>query len=1389
MRRLWILAATAASCVLGVILFQQRAARAPGSHDGTGRPGAEVAAGATRATPTAGSERPGSAALRARVTRAEAFGRFDAWAADFLARTSGDERRAMLDAGIAAATARRAQMRDLIAEDPEQALSRAVPWGVRAGLPAEILPLLEDRVGGIGAFHALGALAPAAGADAGFAASRRQVEIDGQVYEAFVYGRRLGLGSRSNLAVHGIAIDGRLALSESPVRALEAGEPVPAGRRVDTVCAVSGDTTEPASAPAAADTGDRVIYLCSAGHIALLATHLEAGEDGAGGNTTAESGGIDQAPVPEVGTRRVLMIRIRFADQPGWFEPETDASAAAMFEATDAFYRENSFGALRIAGTVSPVYTLPQTAAWYASNDSSGYALNVLNAARAIAADPASVPGNAGLVAHNYLEYDFEAVRYATGPGTFSGQGYVAMRGCWIKSPDAGVLIHELGHNLGLWHANAWTPDDPLVPLGAGTSLEYGDAFDTMGPARGGAWHFNAWEKRHLGWLPATDIVALSGDATVALAAHDLGTAPAGMARALRIARDGDRDYWIEFRRHAGWLDTRPGVHGGVTLRWDPWARSNGGTHLLDATPGSADGREDATLALGRTFSDPAAGIHITPIATEGEAGATIQLDVRIGAFAGNQRPTVTATASAAEVAPGQLVQFTATGADADGDALSYVWTFDDAAGTVSGATVTRTWVEEGDHRARVTVSDRRGGTASASAIVRVGNAVGSRISGRVLDLAGLPISGVLVHNGTEPGADGYRSTWSDGDGSFTLLDVPPGTWQPTASAPGWLFAVEGFSHPVITPSVGSDVTLRGYWKGFSISGTVRRADGSALAGALVRLGDRAEPTDAAGGFSLTGLDPGRHVLMVEAAGAAFAPQTVELGQADVDDVYLTEATFSVTGTISSSVATSVTVSTGWQSTVVAVGSGSAATPARFVLEGVSAGACALRALASGVTLSPDGPTSTLVVDGDESGLYFVADAGMTYAIGGVVRDRGLGVAGATVSAGGRSTTTDGRGGYWLAGLSAGVHDVSVAAPDLEFAPGTRAVEIVAGPVTGIDFDTGRENAAPVITIAPHTEGPVGRPFIQLSARAEDDDGEGLLRYWWSVVGDAPGDVAFAATGANAASETVARFSAPGDYRVRIAAVDRHGAMQEAEFLLTVSGESGPPVITEAARAEPAVVGSSLETRLSVRAASEAGEARLTFTWSVDSGAPGPVAFTANGTPEARDTMARFRVPGNYLLRVVVRDPAGRMVESSVAVRVELTYASWLSTWFDETVVADPARRATVWGELADPDGDGVVNLLEYAFGGDPMLASPDTRPQTHFVTEGGVEYLAVTFRPNPSAIDLLFEPQASSDLESWSGGLVFVPGTDDRVLTYRDSSPASAHQRRFLRVNVSTAP
>jgi autotransporter-associated beta strand protein len=122
-------------------------------------------------------------------------------------------------------------------------------------------------------------------------------------------------------------------------------------------------------------------------------------------------------------------------------------------------------------------------------------------------------------------------------------------------------------------------------------------------------------------------------------------------------------------------------------------------------------------------------------------------------------------------------------------------------------------------------------------------------------------------------------------------------------------------------------------------------------------------------------------------------------------------------------------------------------------------------------------------------------------------------------------------------------------------------------------------------------------------------------------------------------------------------------------------------------------------------------------------------------------------------------------------------------------------------GDLADMDRDDIVNLLEYALGGDPYLGSVAPLPVGG---EAGGK-LALLFSRRPSATDLILTVQAAaSPAGPWtglavsSGGGAFtalVPGTDItetgdgelRALVVRDlylrSDPA--HPRRFMRLQV----
>lgn len=73
-------------------------------------------------------------------------------------------------------------------------------------------------------------------------------------------------------------------------------------------------------------------------------------------------------------------------------------------------------------------------------------------------------------------------------------------------------------------------------------------------------------------------------------------------------------------------------------------------------------------------------------------------------------------------------------------------------------------------------------------------------------------------------------------------------------------------------------------------------------------------------------------------------------------------------------------------------------------------------------------------------------------------------------------------------------------------------------------------------------------------------------------------------------------------------------------------------------------------------------------------------------------------------------------------------------------------------GALADPDRDGIPNLLEYAHGLDPSRAdSAEAGFQTEIVRIGGENYPLVTCLRDERAVDLIREIEVSEDLVSWS--------------------------------------
>ena len=707
------------------------------------------------------------------------FARFAQWANSY--RGADVDKKASLEhEGIQLARERRTALRSLIPSDPARALALAVPEGVRRSLPKSVTSLLEERVSGRGSLDVFGALAKP-GKESEVTPTFHTATIQGRSYKAFVYGRRLGVPARQNIPLNGVAVDNLFAVNENPLRLLEPEETadrLPAAS--DAVCAVSGNPATISQTPVAADAGGTTYVLCGPSHALRLSEQLiqaeVAGASGGGGGEVAAS------PATE-GTKKLLLIRVDFSDVPG--EPLPDATGISLFSGLNDFYMESSFGrsgfALNGSGSaITPTFRMPQTAAWYGANDA--YVQLRTDARNAAAAGGYTLSG-----------YNYDLICFGSVPGWgWAGLGYVGAPGVWLNNYfTAGVAGHELGHNYGLNHANFWDTGVEGVFSTNGISVEYGDNLDTMGSASAGANHFNARYKRYMDWLKGGETTNVTISGVYRIYPHD-DTNSINLLCGLSIARSASTNYWVEFRQK---FTGNRWLMSGAGIRWA--GTGNQKSHLLDTTPGSPNGKTDAALVLGRTFSDTAAGVHITTLRKGGTTPESLDIMVNLGMFPGNATPSVTIDAGPTSTSPGTSLDFSATASDGDGDTLAYYWDFGDGTFGTNGAAASKSWGSSGEYVVRCEISDMKGKVASDSVVVTVGSPGTYQISGLVTS-SGVPMQGVRV------AVSSAKVAYTDSDGTYTLAGLSAGSYTVSASKENYSFSVFGFANPV---SVGPSRT------------------------------------------------------------------------------------------------------------------------------------------------------------------------------------------------------------------------------------------------------------------------------------------------------------------------------------------------------------------------------------------------------------------------------------------------------------------------------------------------------------------------------------------------------------------------------------------------------
>jgi hypothetical protein len=161
--------------------------------------------------------------------------------------------------------------------------------------------------------------------------------------------------------------------------------------------------------------------------------------------------------------------------------------------------------------------------------------------------------------------------------------------------------------------------------------------------------------------------------------------------------------------------------------------------------------------------------------------------------------------------------------------------------------------------------------------------------------------------------------------------------------------------------------------------------------------------------------------------------------------------------------------------------------------------------------------------------------------------------------------------------------------------------------------------------------------------------------------------------------------------------------------------------------------------------------------------------------------------PGTNLITTVVMD------DGTPPLGATNTFTVIVTGPYDGIDLMDPAQA------MADPDGDGLSNLMEFALGLNPREPlGVQAAMSSSLATDLGGRYLSLQFkrRNDTSGLSLQYLPEVSSDGRTWNSDnahveIVSVMPLDAQFdwVTVRDLTPITSTAPRFVRLRVVSGP
>lgn len=363
------------------------------------------------------------------------------------------------------------------------------------------------------------------------------------------------------------------------------------------------------------------------------------------------------------GNKRLAVVLFNFQNKTSDFWPKDEIKKWLFTDpaSLNEYYKEVSYGNLSFSGDVFGPVTVP----FSAEDDCGSVYVPSMAAKEMVKATGVDLDG------YDYIAFDFPSYSSCwTGAWADIGGKYT-----WFNEPllsydsvlpakpspypgttpvpyyppmtRSGLAIHEIGHNLGMYHANSFECKDltgaatTIGLIKKCTNMEYGDLFDVMGTHFFDPRHVNNYHKGQMGWLPEN--LTLTTEASGDFKLHPIessnfsGALSVNSYEAIRIPAgvysgysNSNVFYYLEYRKKIPGVfdqfeESDPVVQG-VTIRLGFDYNTSSNSYLLDATPERYT-INDSVIKIGQVYNDDTRGIKITVKNVDANGDLNIRID------------------------------------------------------------------------------------------------------------------------------------------------------------------------------------------------------------------------------------------------------------------------------------------------------------------------------------------------------------------------------------------------------------------------------------------------------------------------------------------------------------------------------------------------------------------------------------------------------------------------------------------------------------------------------------------------------------------------------------------------------------------------------------------